>query len=201
MKHVAQGDEFMVYLDNEDKLWGTGNLPGIGQALTPVEIMEDTAFADCSGCGIIILKNDGTVWCMGSLQDAEGNQIVGYDGKVQVLDHVRYVTAGRHAMAAIREDDTLWMWGDNKYGQCSGTQQGQTVIDSPVKIKDGVKAVWIDQLSYRDYEEYPLYDAVGEREYMDCSTYIQQTNGEMYACGEAVGTEEFVPVMVQEGNY
>lgn len=80
VKHVAQGSEFMVYLNNNDELWGAGNLPGTGQSLTPALIMEDVAFADCSEYGLVILKNDGTVWCMGSLLDSAGNPVVSWTG-------------------------------------------------------------------------------------------------------------------------
>lgn len=198
VKHVAQGSEFMVYLNDEDELWGAGNLPGTGQSLTPALIMEDVAFADCSQSGLIILKNDGTVWCMGNLQDSGGNQITSWDGAVQVMDHARYVTAGMYAMAAIREDDTLWMWGDNQHGQCGGSDTEEAVLTEPKKIRDGVKAVWIDRLAYRDYEEYPLYESQRPQEYLNYCTYIQQTNGEMYACGYSAGEGGFMAVVVTE---
>ena len=193
---MAQGSEFMVYLNNNDELWGAGNLPGTGQSLTPALIMEDVAFADCSEYGLVILKNDGTVWCMGSLLDSAGNPVVSWDGAVQVADHARYVTAGCYAMAAIREDDTLWMWGDNRHGQCGGSEAEADTLADPKKVRDGVKAVWIDRLAYRDYEEYPLYGAEQAREYMDHCTYIQQTDGQMYACGMSIGGSGFVAVVV-----
>lgn len=196
VKHVAQGSEFMVYLNNKDELWGAGNLPGTGQSLTPALIMEDVAFADCSEYGLVILKNDGTVWCMGSLLDSAGNTVVSWDGAVQVADHARYVTAGCYAMAAIREDDSLWMWGDNRYGQCGGSEAEADTLADPKKVREGVKAVWIDRLAYRDYEEYPLYGAEQAREYMDHCTYIQQTDGQMYACGISIGGSGFVAVVV-----
>ena len=181
---------------NNDELWGAGNLPGTGQSLTPALIMEDVAFADCSEYGLVILKNDGTVWCMGSLLDSAGNPVVSWDGAVQVADHARYVTAGCYAMAAIREDDSLWMWGDNRHGQCGGSEAEADTLADPKKVRDGVKAVWIDRLAYRDYEEYPLYGAEQAREYMDHCTYIQQTDGQMYACGMSIGGSGFVAVVV-----
>ncbi|CUP18333.1 Uncharacterised protein [[Eubacterium] contortum] len=196
VQHVAQGSEFMVYLNNNDELWGAGNLPGTGQSLTPALIMENVAFADCSEYGLVILKNDGTVWCMGSLLDSAGNPVVSWDGAVQVADHARYVTAGCYAMAAIREDDSLWMWGDNRHGQCGGSEAEADTLADPKKVRDGVKAVWIDRLAYRDYEEYPLYGAEQAREYMDHCTYIQQTDGQMYACGMSIGGSGFVAVVV-----
>lgn len=200
VKHVAQGKEFVVYLNNKWELWGSGNLPGMGQTLTPVLIMGEVAFADCSEYGLVILKNDGTVWCMGKLFGSDGNEIISYEGQVQVLEQVRYVTAGRYVMAAIREDNSLWMWGDNTHGQCAGTEQGMTAFAEPTELRDEVRSIWIDRLSYSDYEEYPLYAVDEPRKYMDYCTYIQQTNGEIYACGETVGADGFIPVEVQDEN-
>ena len=99
-------------------------------------------------------------------------------------------------MAAIREDDSLWMWGDNRYGQCGGSEAEADTLADPKKVREGVKAVWIDRLAYRDYEEYPLYGAEQAREYMDHCTYIQQTDGQMYACGISIGGSGFVAVVV-----
>lgn len=197
VKHVAQGSQFMVYLNHKDELWGAGNVPGIGQSLIPVLIMDDVSFADCSDEGMIILKNNGTVWCAGRLKDSEGNELSVYDGMVQVLEQAKYVTAGKYVMAAIGKEHTLWMWGDNRHGQCGGIEQGVPVFTAPTEIRRNVKMIWADKLSFRDYEEYPLY-ASNEAEKENYGTYIQLTDGNMYACGETLDADGFIPVVVEE---
>ena len=72
---------------------GTGNLPAAGSSYVPVELMEDVQYAKCSDYGMIILKEDGSVWCAGTLYDEAGNVIREYSGFEQVMDHAVFATA------------------------------------------------------------------------------------------------------------
>lgn len=48
--------------------------------------------------GMIILKEDGSVWCAGTLYDGDGNVIREYSGFEQVMEHAVFVSAGRRTM-------------------------------------------------------------------------------------------------------
>ncbi|MCU6748425.1 hypothetical protein OCV51_12290 [Faecalicatena acetigenes] len=113
VKHVALGEDFMVYINDKGELFGTGNLPAAGSSYIPVLLLEDVQYAKCSNAGLIALKEDGSVWCAGTLYDESGNSICSYDGFEEVMEHASFVTAGRYVMAVIRTDGSLWMWGDN----------------------------------------------------------------------------------------
>lgn len=58
---------------------------------------------------------------------------------VKVLENVASVSCGAYFTAAIKEDGTLWMWGQNDMGQLgNGTRHNQYV---PVQVLDQVAAV------------------------------------------------------------
>lgn len=199
VKHVALGNEFMVYLTDSGVLMGTGNLPAAGSLYVPVELMKDVQYAQCSEYGIIILKEDGSVWCAGVLYDEAGNVIREYSGFEQVMDHAVFATAGARTMAVIQTDGTLWMWGDNRKQQCGVNARVAGSFAEPVQVREGVRMVWPDRLSFSSVREYPEYIAEEPNPYVADRTYIVQEDGETYACGEGLeGETAFVKVMVSE---
>ena len=199
VKHVALGNEFMIYLTDSGVLMGTGNLPAAGSSYVPVELMEDVQYAKCSDYGMIILKEDGSVWCAGTLYDEAGNVIREYSGFEQVMDHAVFATAGARTMAVIQTDGTLWMWGDNGKQQCGVNTRVAGSFAEPVQVREGVRMVWPDRLSFSSSREYPEYLAEEPDPYVSDRTYIVQEDGETYACGEVLeGETAFVKVMVSE---
>ena len=199
VKHVALGNEFMTYLTDSGVLMGTGNLPAAGSSYVPVELMGDVQYAKCSDYGMIILKEDGSVWCAGTLYDEAGNVIREYSGFEQVMDHAVFATAGARTMAVIQTDGTLWMWGDNGKQQCGVNTRVAGSFAEPVQVRESVRMVWLDRLSFSSSREYPEYLAEEPDPYVSDRTYIVQEDGETYACGEGLeGETAFVKVMVSE---
>ncbi|BDF32310.1 hypothetical protein CE91St62_03810 [Lachnospiraceae bacterium] len=200
-RHVALGKSFMVYINDKDELWGTGDIPDTEGTMRLTKMMDHVRFVSCSEEAVAVLKEDGTVWCSGTLKDIAGTAIASYDGWEQQLAHMKYVTAGRNTMAALSDDNVLWTWGDNTYGQCGIPVSEGTILPEPVQAREKVKAVWIDALLYRSPEQYPLYDREEPLPYIGYRMYIQQTDGEVRACGENLvpeGDEVFTRVMVQQ---
>ena len=57
----------------------------------------------------------------------------------KILDHVKSVSIGGYHSGAITEDGSLYMWGDNTYGQIgNGTRE---ICLKPTKILENVKSV------------------------------------------------------------
>uniref|UniRef100_UPI0024ACB656 hypothetical protein n=1 Tax=Mediterraneibacter massiliensis TaxID=1720300 RepID=UPI0024ACB656 len=183
VKHVALGEDFMVYINDKGELFGTGNLPAAGSSYIPVLLLEDVQYAKCSNAGLIVLKEDGSVWCAGTLYDEAGNSICSYDGFEEVMEHASFVTAGRYVMAVIRTDGSLWMWGDNTRQQCGVNAQVASILEEPTLVREEVRMVWIDRLAFSSPYEYQGYLAEEPDVYMADHTYILTKDGDTYACG------------------
>ena len=58
------------------------------------------------------------------------------------LKNVKSASFGRYHSAALKEDGSLWVWGNNISRRC-GLEKGDK-ISTPVKLLDGVKTYYID---------------------------------------------------------
>ncbi len=92
----------------------------------------------------IALKNDGTVWCWGdNLYGQIGNGSIGTDVKsptqVLTLTNVVAIAAGRFFSLAVKDDGSVWTWGQNLYGQLGdGTT---TDRNTPVQVSGLIVAL------------------------------------------------------------
>lgn len=137
--------------------WGYENSSGIvgngttDPVLSPTKILDDVvAFSSNFGSSAAI-KSDGSLWMWGRNDD---NQLLnGYQGNasinlgpmgiqplqtlpVKVMDGVTAVSCGTQ-VAVIKEDQSLWMWGEAKLG--NGKLYTQS--DEPLKVMDDVAAI------------------------------------------------------------
>ncbi len=101
----------------------------------------------------MVIKSDGSLWMWGGFVtphiEKNGGMDTGYKSKpVEIMTDVISVSCsdGEHC-AAIKKDGSLWMWGNNDYGQLGNNQQGDTIFNSqiyqfsPIKVMDEVVAV------------------------------------------------------------
>jgi alpha-tubulin suppressor-like RCC1 family protein len=88
----------------------------------------------------IAIKQDGTLWTWGygSSGRLGNNDVINYSSPIQtVMGGNGWVqcSAGGTLSAAIRNDGTLWTWGENLYGQLgNGTYGTEYNTSSPVQV-------------------------------------------------------------------
>ena len=107
----------------------------------------------CGYFNTAVVKTDGSLWAWGEADYALGNAEAGNVDTVfgrslqtvpiKVMDDVAAVSYGMDHSAAIKTDGSLWVWGNNYYGQLGNGTCGSDGIDTaiPVKVMDGVAAV------------------------------------------------------------
>ncbi|WP_330842695.1 hypothetical protein [Actinophytocola sp.] len=128
-----------VALTSSGTVWAWGRVPHYGSWDVPgyVPLTDVTAIAAGNGVAYA-LKSDGTVWSWGSngfgslgngaAPDFHTNQPVQVSG----LTGVRKIAAGFYGALALKDDGTVWSWGDNRQGQLGqGTVGGDGCYNLP----------------------------------------------------------------------
>jgi alpha-tubulin suppressor-like RCC1 family protein len=147
-KQVTGKGSFSLAIKNDGTLWAWGNNSS-GQLGTdtsifyldsPVQVGSGTDWKQVSAGfdHVLALRTDGSLWAWGSnLSGQLGTDtgITQLDTPAQVGSNTGwdYVSAGYDYSLAVREDDTLWAWGTNGFGQL-GTGTGGTPVTTPARI-------------------------------------------------------------------
>ena len=212
--HVDYAAFFMIYLTENGELYGAGanqnGLMGLENpygkewiyyddivAATSVLLMSDVKYARASQSGIVALKDDGSVWWWGQIRTTSAkntDDTIGssYSDPTKMLDDAIYVTCGSFSMAAIKEDGTLWTWGNNTFGSCGYDSKNQDFIEEPVKVLDDVKMVWMDEVRFEKAKPYAESESAAEGNDDYDYTYVtfaEKKDGSLYACGKYVDGE------------
>ena len=205
--HVDFGGYFVIFLTKNGELYGIGaNLNGVmgvdasedymeNPAVTvvtePVCLMQDVTYARAGRRGIVALKNDGSVWWWGeitttSAKNIEDTKGVSYTEPEKMLDDAIYVTCGDFCIAAIKEDGTLWTWGNNTFGSCGYDSGDEDFIEEPVLVLEDVKMVWMDEVRFDTLEKrlsYGISSYTCDYAYV---TFVEKNDGSLLACGYEV---------------
>lgn len=194
----SQGGQALIYLTKDGNLYINGsNLNGV--------LMERVKYARIGGAGIIALLENGDVYwweraCVGETDIDEvdlDDTITRYKEPILIMEDARYVTCEDDNAAVITNANELYIWGNNKWGQC-GSLTEEEYITEPVKVLDDVRMVWIHFLKFNSPkgQEHAL-DEVYKYEYY-YNTFVLLENGEFAACGKDIGQYERTEEVFEE---
>ncbi len=158
---VSCGNNYTATIKKDGSLWMWGNNnygqlgKGVpGNSVIPVKVLDNVAAVSCGRWGhTAAIKTDGSLWMWGYNNNGElgnggeGNQktytmeglVPLQDVPIKVLDNVIAVSLGRLHTAAVKTDGSLWMWGDNDYGQLG--DGSRTTSKIPVKVMADVATI------------------------------------------------------------
>lgn len=145
------GSLWMWGWNSEGEL-GNGNVELV-EYTDPIKVMDNVKTVRCGKAHAAAIKTDGSLWMWGKNASGElgnggrGNSGYYFAGEWQpvlatpekVMDHVIAVECGEGYTAAIKADNTLWMWGYNPGTLGNGTMENASI---PIRIMDNVAAVY-----------------------------------------------------------
>ncbi|MCH4886515.1 hypothetical protein EZV73_02995 [Acidaminobacter sp. JC074] len=148
----AGGSSSFFAVKKDDTLWGWGDIYGYpvkGEGLSPTLLyptkinIDNVKSVSASQYYSLVLKNDNTLWIMGKMHTGNGtldNAMV-EDGYVKVADDVIDMYAGNSTVYFIKDDNTLWGYGDNNYAELGNMESQKEDVLKPIKILDDVRSI------------------------------------------------------------
>lgn len=147
---VSGGTRAGAAIKTDDSLWIWGNNGNgqLGQGTTgvpiksPVQIAGSWSFVALGDNGEHAIRTNGALFAWGSPGAAQlgTNSYVQFNSPVQIgalLDWAFISANGSGNRAALKTDNTLWVWGNNGYGQLGLGDQGSfqaTNRSSPTQL-------------------------------------------------------------------
>jgi alpha-tubulin suppressor-like RCC1 family protein len=148
IKTFALNSNYAIVLADNGTVWGWGHNNGqlgdgtheFADTLVRMQNMANVLAIDAGEYHTIMLKDDGTVWTcganfMGQLGNGDNQRGATSLLPVQVsgLTDVKAIASGMAHNIALKEDGTVWTWGDNSYGQL-GIHDSKEYSSVPVQV-------------------------------------------------------------------
>ncbi len=138
---------FNIKTDGTLWAWGYNGAGQLGQNnrtnySSPRQVGGDTNWSTVVGSSgfVLLTKTDGTAWWMGQQEKGQSGDNSAHDtvrsSPVQIpgdwSNNKGFASANTGNSGAIKSDGTLWMWGNNQYGQLGVNNRTQR--SSPVQV-------------------------------------------------------------------
>lgn len=168
-----------LYITSDHVLHGTGEYEDV--------YMENVKYARTYADQMMVLTMDGDVWCKGIIYGIGNGRKLEYSDWTLVLQDAVYIEPAHYKYMVITKDSSLYMWGDNVYGQFgdgslltdkSVFEKDKLFYEEPVKVADHIKMVW---------ERHPV--SVNGEEHGLLRTYFLTVDNDLLVCGQEVGDE------------
>ena len=160
--YVAAGSSHSFAICSDGSLWAWGGnyFGGLGDGTTinrhsPVRIMENVVSVAAGEGHSFAIRSDGSLWTWGTkwnrqlslerfiagpnfLDIVRASSLTLYT-PIHLMDNVVSASAGRYHSMAIKNDGSLWVWGENPYGQLGfGTLDNASL---PARIMENVVSI------------------------------------------------------------
>lgn len=153
---IATGAQFGLALQSDGKVWAwganTAGALGNGTSVTNTEIPVSSSIDNVKQIAAgqfsaYALKNDGTVWAWGDNQYGQlglGKTPYSTNVPTQIpgLENIIAISAGYQYALALKNDGTVWAWGDNGEGQLGNGTVGSEY--TPVQVANLTDVVDIE---------------------------------------------------------
>ena len=157
VKAVALGEDIGAVIKTDGSLWiwGDNRYGQIGDGTKenrdePVRIMDNVKTVALGHHNSAAIREDGSLWIWGdNLSGQIGDGTEGIEEyrltPVRIMEDVQTVSLGGMHSAAIKIDGSLWLWGNNLYGELGdGTKNDHS---EPFSLMTDVTSVTLGKFS------------------------------------------------------
>ena len=186
-------------LDSNGKVWGWGDnsYRQLGEALTeeqkstftPTEMLSLSGIkAISAGRGYLLaLANDGSVWGVGNnanRQVAPDSNVdrIARPAHIQGLSNIKAISAGNGYAMAIKDDGTVYIWGDYRYKTNNNLKPTQAKYLSDIdKIFALNHYAFAMDTSGEAFEFKGIYTVTNDVDSIDKAIAVVESNSRVYA--------------------
>ncbi|MGN0372084.1 MAG: hypothetical protein ACI4F3_04650 [Enterocloster sp.] len=211
--HIDASDNgyFTVYLTEDHKLYGLGaNTEGVLlQPLqefeelnyhkniigSPVLLMENVQFVSAGRKSLTVLTDDGNVFWWGKFQSTTASRDISCMSSTSpelMVSQAIYTACGSNFALAIDQDNNLWTWGNNVWGEC-GTDSEDDYLTQAVSVCSQVDMAWPESITFKQntWTDPLSFDTnpYGEINY-PYTLFVKKNDGDIYACGINLGNDK-----------
>lgn len=181
VKKFDAASAVLIYLTTDGKVYGLGTMDGgvLQERTDPMDFGEEETdtpvflFDDCKdislGCRFVLAqKNDDSVWFWGESLNGQSTQIADQIiTPIKIVPKAKMMKAIMYTTAWIDTNNTLYMCGDNSYGQIGNGKKGtgfptlqKDIFEDPYPVLENCVNVYCSEdrhYVYADTEDGSTY--------------------------------------------